>query len=453
MKNRKTMVKAVLGMLFAGMFTLSAMAEYECTEPGSGSHVVKGIWSQDEHGMSFTSESGQKYADHWLFYKNPDYKKYSGVWCYFNADGYMLADQFLDYNDQIYYLGTDGVVREGWIVKNGSLYHGGRNKALYTNKDYSVKTVTRGSVSYTFDSRGRAISKTGEYDKETQKEISEEQKQITGTGWSREDSRWTYWQNGQKLVSAWLEENGNWYYLDAGGYMVKSEILEINGSKYEFTTYGVMRTSGTTTVNGKAYDIQPDGKLAARGGDDVLSDLQIKQNQSFNSYVNSQTVQWINATYALLTKSNSGNIKAFGGVLPINESSRSSIELFYKENLGKWWGVTDRASADRVLANLINNGNSTGSAWDFSRAESNLGYYYLAGYYTETEALDKALEVAYMIRNHFDSWDSYNKSYLEGYKAWSRTDGSERQECLDALKASIHNPFAMDWNLNLEKQW
>ena len=56
------------------------------------------------------------------------------------------------------------------------------------------------------------------------------------------------------------------------------------------------------------------------------------------------------------------------------------------------WGITDRSSADRVLQELLSSASAENSAYDYSRAMSNLGFYYLADYYTETEALDRALE-------------------------------------------------------------
>ena len=72
---------------------------------------------------------------------------------------------------------------------------------------------------------------------------------------------------------------------------------------------------------------------------------------------------------------------------------------------------------------------------------------------TQEEALDKALEIAKIIQTRFDSWDSYNQSYLAGYNAWRGDSGAPREPYLEELKASQHNPFAIDWNLELEKSW
>lgn len=84
---------------------------------------------------------------------------------------------------------------------------------------------------------------------------------------------------------------------------------------------------------------------------------------------------------------------------------------------------------------------------------SNLGYYYIAGFYTIEETLDKSLEVAAIIQTKFSSWDEFNESYLVGYTAWSGQPDTERRGIYNNLKASIFNPYVIDWNLKLERSW
>ena len=117
------------------------------------------------------------------------------------------------------------------------------------------------------------------------------------------------------------------------------------------------------------------------------------------------------------------------------------------------WGVTDRASADEALEELLDSAKDSGSAWDYSRVESNLGFYYLADYYTEKEALDKALEVAKEIQSTFESWDSFVQSYLEGYEAGSGDTSGDREEIYENLKACQWNPYSVSWNTKLKKNW
>ena len=117
------------------------------------------------------------------------------------------------------------------------------------------------------------------------------------------------------------------------------------------------------------------------------------------------------------------------------------------------WNISDRAGAALVLEQLLTSARAGGSAWDYSRAMSNLGYYYLAGYYVETEALDRGLEIAKEIQALYSSWDAFAESYLAGYASWSGDSSESRRQIYESLKQSSWNPYALDWNLPLEKNW
>ena len=117
------------------------------------------------------------------------------------------------------------------------------------------------------------------------------------------------------------------------------------------------------------------------------------------------------------------------------------------------WNISDRAGADLILEQLLPSARAGGSAWDYSRVMSNLGYYYLAGYYVETEALDRGLEIAKEIQALYGSWDVFAESYLAGYASWSGDSSESRRQIYESLKQSSWNPYALDWNLPLEKSW
>lgn len=214
------------------------------------------------------------------------------------------------------------------------------------------------------------------------------------------------------------------------------------------------------------------------------------------------TVRWFNASYAILTESNGWDYNLFAG-LPANEDS---MEL-EQEALEEWWDVTDRASADDTLDWILTEGhrsdfkddmetlNSCGLAdvaaadresfllenfdidsttaeyyvsiyavyeekgetaidgWDYCRAMNLLSFYYLAGYYTEQEALDKSLEIAQTMQPLFESWDDLVDSYLTGYEYWSMESADERRAIYEDLKTRDDNPFAVDFKMSLERTW
>jgi len=214
------------------------------------------------------------------------------------------------------------------------------------------------------------------------------------------------------------------------------------------------------------------------------------------------TIRWINATYAVLTHANGWDYTIYGG-LPANDTSKQ----LQTSLLDEWWGITDVASADDMIEWLITEGHNDGFvadmesleadgfgevepekrvdyllsnyemseataqsyancyaayevnpettmiAWDYSRAMSVLSECYLAGYYTETEALDMSLTVGELIQENFDSWESFIESYLVGYEYWAEESSDERRALYEELKAASDNPYTVDFNLTLEKSW
>lgn len=216
----------------------------------------------------------------------------------------------------------------------------------------------------------------------------------------------------------------------------------------------------------------------------------------------SDTVQWFNNTYAILTVLNKWDYRIYGGNRPniVNKTLSETV-------LENTWSVTDRESADETFLWLMEEGHrvslaeeldylaemgladipeaqraeailanydmdeqqaecyaewfslyeqygpDTAAAWDYSRAMWLLSQYYMVGYYTEDEALDQSLTLAKTIQNTFDSWDSFMESYFAGYEYWSKESSDERREIYESLKSSSDNPFLLDWNTTLEKTW
>lgn len=194
-----------------------------------------------------------------------------------------------------------------------------------------------------------------------------------------------------------------------------------------------------------------------------------------------------------------------------NEKNVEAMKSQAQKNLETSWEVTDRASLDAMVKWLMEEGHNQGAldtltefgagqdmsrealeekmkesalfdtdriylraafdaraaygdaalkAWDLSRAVSILEMGYAAGYYTYEETLDGILEVAVLTQQTFDSWDSYNQSYLYGYSYWAEESledsGSrayERKEIVKEAGEEAAGPFTVDWNLELKKEW
>lgn len=227
--------------------------------------------------------------------------------------------------------------------------------------------------------------------------------------------------------------------------------------------------------------------------------LEIEDNSTIEL---TDTVRWFNASYAVLTSLNGWDYNLFGG-LAVNDSSKALVQ----ELLKSWWDVSDRATADETLDWILTEGHRTsfveemkdlesqgiGSAaaeerpasileiydmdevsaqayaecygayetmgekaidgWDYCRALNLLGYYYTAGYYTDTEALDKSLEIAQTVQAEFGSWDELIDSYMIGYEYWAEESSEERRQIYEDLKGKEDNPYGVDFKMTLEKTW
>lgn len=222
-----------------------------------------------------------------------------------------------------------------------------------------------------------------------------------------------------------------------------------------------------------------------------------------NKQSTSDTIRWINASYAILTELNGNDYTEFGGVT-VNELNKqrqiASLEL--------QWSVVDRESADSTLEWILEEGHraefaETGrylaenikmdeleeedylayilyisdlneeeaqaivnvyvmykeygehaiDAWDYCRALNLLSFYYVAGYYTKEEALDRSLEIASKFQPMYNSWDELIDSYLRGYEYWAEESSEERLAVYEDLKTREDNPYAVDYNVTLEKSW
>lgn len=212
------------------------------------------------------------------------------------------------------------------------------------------------------------------------------------------------------------------------------------------------------------------------------------------------TIRWFNASYAVLTELNGLDYNRFAGA-PANDT----MKQMQIASLEEWWGVTDRTSADETLDWILSEGHRTQFAedmaylqeiglgdaqdresfllenfdltsdevqlflssyemyeqygenaidgWDYCRALNLMSFYYLAGYYSEEEALDKSLEIAQMVQSLYESWDDLIASYMRGYEYWAEESSAERQAIYEELKTREDNPYQVDFKMELTKTW
>ncbi len=214
------------------------------------------------------------------------------------------------------------------------------------------------------------------------------------------------------------------------------------------------------------------------------------------------TIRWMNGTHAVATAINGRDFQVFG-LKSIDNDTMQKQQQYLKDS----WEVTDQASAEESLRWLSEEGHhkayekemgvlteagiaetaeaeraafifekfettkeeaqlyadfyaayeKSGTAailaWDYSRAMALIEDSYIAGYFTETEALDKSLEMAGRIQETYSSWDAFMEAYLTGYEYWSGESSQERKKIYDDIKGTEHSPYRLEWGMALEKSW
>lgn len=160
--------------------------------------------------------------------------------------------------------------------------------------------------------------------------------------------------------------------------------------------------------------------------------------------IDMNTLYFYEAAFAILKKSSkmiypSQYIKAYEDIGDKVETI-GLTQMTLWEMLNRQWHISDLDSAMSVYKKLVESGKKNKSAWDLSRAMSNLYFYYLAGYIDFKTAMDLSYDVATAIQSTFVSWEEYNDSYLKGYSEWSNS--TDRYEDYQELISEYrNNPF------------
>ena len=114
----------------------------------------------------------------------------------------------------------------------------------------------------------------------------------------------------------------------------------------------------------------------------------------------------------------------------------------------------------RLMKEVGRNSSHGLMAWDLVRAIHLTAASYICGYYTFESALDICLVAAVKLQQNFSSWNSMINDYLYGYSYWSDeditdedTEAYDRQQIFFKLQRMTSNPYRLDWNQNLIREW
>ena len=80
---------------------------------------------------------------------------------------------------------------------------------------------------------------------------------VMKTGWLADGGSWYYLTGSGAMATGWVQVDGSWYYLNASGKMVTGW-LNVGGAWYYLSPSGVMLT-GTQVINGRTYVFDANG--------------------------------------------------------------------------------------------------------------------------------------------------------------------------------------------------
>jgi len=204
-----------------------------------------------------------------------------------------------------------------------------------------------------------------------------------------------------------------------------------------------------------------------------------------------ETVKWFVACNAIVSIVSEQNPYIFGSAY--KESDAISEQ---REVLKEWWNFNNRSDLLNMLPKLLEGravkeylewkkaaetvgyesmdeqavdlwrkitekgGERCFWAWDLQRLIliSSLGY--VSDYISWEDALDWCLKAGQKLQTLFKSWDDFIECYLLGYCSWSEeslddeeSEAFERKQVYEFYKALPQNPWTIDWNYPLKREW
>ena len=166
------------------------------------------------------------------------WKKVKGKWYYYGANGQKVKG-WLTYQNNSYYLNSNGRMVTGWKKINGGWYYFAKSGEMKTGM------IKLGSRKYYLGGNGRMQ-----------------------TGWVKHNGKYYYMCSEGYAVTGWRTVNGQTYYMNKQGVM-QTGLKKIDGMKYYFDSQG-RKTLGWITVGGKKYFFSPSaGGRAATGYWDI----------------------------------------------------------------------------------------------------------------------------------------------------------------------------------------
>ena len=194
----------------------------------------------DNHYSYFTSSGAMKTG--WL--------KDNGLWYYLDKEGIMQTG-LQEIEGTRYYLNASGAMQTGWRWLNNHYYYFATSGAMKTGWFKAQDTW------YYLDKEG--IMQTGLQEIEGTRYYLNASGAMQ-TGWRWLNNHYYYFATSGAMKTGWFQDKEVKYYLDVETGQMATGLYKVNDESYYFDANGAMQT-GWKQLNGNWYYFQADGSL------------------------------------------------------------------------------------------------------------------------------------------------------------------------------------------------
>ena len=217
---------------------------YQYYKAQAGGALLINEWDNDGWDLRYYGSDGMAVAG--------KMKSIDGVNYYFNENAYLARNTAFSYNGKNYYADENGIATrikdDGWFEISGKKYYI-ENGELVKNRVITVE-----GKSYLFDSEG-CLQVNGLYSlSDNSKYAADKNGVLYRNSWFERWGEKYYFGDDCKAYIGLRKIDGNYYYFDQYGYLLREQFISVSGKCYILDEKGI------------AYEVSPNGWTKEIGG-------------------------------------------------------------------------------------------------------------------------------------------------------------------------------------------
>lgn len=187
---------------------------------------------------------------------NAKWTQDSKGWHYYDENGNMVKNDWVQYEDQWYHFNNDGIMQKGWQQLSWSggnywFYFADATGAMLRNGCFNLM-YNNNESKFCFNDDGICTSGYG-------CGSSSGNSSSKKNGWVEDSGGWYYYENGNIKKNGWCQYGNDWYYAGEDGRMVKNKWIQHNGKWCYLGADGVAYMNKIAIIDGVQYHFDSNG--------------------------------------------------------------------------------------------------------------------------------------------------------------------------------------------------